>query len=205
MTKREIKKAAYQAIVKENKTHQEVFDELRTKGSIELDTLAEEIAKIPSPAKHNSQQTLRYIFVGVLSVVIILRILSVISLASMNINPNILILAVVLGLVVPALGIYGALASKVEFYRTTGILLVLSVFRSFTNGQVSADPIDYIVLVPFVAAIALAFYIPTKLKTSYSKKVSKQEVNGKMKPRLDFVFDSSTVDNQNELLDADLS
>ena len=205
MTKREIKKAAYQAIVKENKSHQETFDELRKTSSIELETLADEVAKIPNSSKHNSQQTLRFIFIGALAVVILLRVLGVISLASMeNINPSILLIAMGLGLVIPALGIYGALTSRVDLYKTTGILLILNVVRSFTNGQISADLIDYIVLIPYIIAASLAFYVPSRLKTNYSKKVVKQEVNGEMKPSLQFNFDSSNLDMNNELLDESL-
>lgn len=205
MTKRQIRKAAYHAIVKENKSHQEAFDELRKTRSIELDTLADEVSKIPSPTKQKNQQTLRYIFIGLLSLVIILRILAVLVITSMeNVNINLLLVAIVLGLVIPAVGIFGALTSRVELYQTTGILLILSVIRSFTSGPISTDPIDFIVLIPFLGAAVLAFYIPTRLKTNYSKKVLKQEVAGEVKTSLQFTFDSPKYSTDNELIDTDL-
>ena len=96
------------------------------------------------------------------------------------------------------------MTSKVDTYRTVGILLILSVLRSFTNGQVSPQTLDFIVLIPFVAAAALAFYIPAKLKTNYTKKVVKQDVNGQLKSRIEYIFDSSKVIEDNQLLDSDL-
>jgi hypothetical protein len=202
MNKRKIKKAAYKAIVKDNKTHQETFDELRKTSSIDTETLADEVAKIPNSSKHNRLQTLRFIFIGTLGVIMFLRVLGVFSIISLKVmNPSILLVAVGLGLIVPVIGVYGALTARVELYRTTGILLVLSVVRSFTNGQVSADPINYLVLIPFAIAISLAFYIPTKLKTDYSKKVVKHEVDGKTKTSYQFIFDSNDLEADNELLD----
>lgn len=205
MNKREVKKAAYKLIVKENRTHQETFDELRKTSKIELEALAEEVAKIPTPSMYKTLQNLQYIYIGALSLVIILRIFGVIALIPMiNINPTILLFAVLIGIFVPILGIYGAITSRVELYRTTGILITLSVFRSFSKGQFSNEPLEYLFLMPVLVSIALAFYIPTKLKTAFSKKIVKQEENGNVVTSINYVFESNNPVANDDLLDANM-
>lgn len=202
MTKRKIKKAAYQAVVKEGKTHQDTFDELRKSSEIGQDALADEVSKIPSFNKNNSQQFLRYIFVGILCLVIIMRTLAIVGLSlESNINSNIIIFAILIGVLIPVYGIVGALTSRVDAYRTVGILFILSIFRSFTKGEMSSDPLNYLALIPFVAAIVLAFYIPTKLKTNYKKQVDKKEEDGKVITSYQYVFESNGISSNNELLD----
>jgi predicted RNase H-like HicB family nuclease len=82
LSKRELKKVAYQMIFKEGKSHQEAFDNLRETKSIAPDDLAELIGKIPSRQKLKEQSALNYTYVGLLCVIIVLRGLSLIGMGS---------------------------------------------------------------------------------------------------------------------------
>ena len=205
MTKRETKKAIYTAIVKEQKTHQETFDTLRGFSDLDTETLADEVAKVPSAAKQQKQRTLIYIYVVLLGLVIILRLLGVYAMTTMTaINPGMLLILIALGVVVPAVGIYGALTTRIEVYRTVGILLILSVVRSFTKEQFPTEIIGFLVLIPFVAAAFFSFYIPTRCKTAYSKKIRKEEVDGKERTSVEYVFDDFEKWENKELLDVEV-
>ncbi|MNJ84058.1 hypothetical protein D3C87_14980 [compost metagenome] len=180
LTKRELRKAAYQMIFKEGKSHQETFDKLRETKSMASDDLAELIAKIPSRQKLKEQNVLNYAFIGLLSAIIILRGLSLAGLGSTDMG--ILSIALLIAFIVPGIGIYGALAGKTELYFSTGALLLITIIRTITNQNFSNDPLNYVFTIPIVLASVLAFYLPSKLKTSYRKTIERKEVDGVVKP-----------------------
>lgn len=205
MTKRQLRKATYTAIVKENKSHQEAFDELSQNNSIDLDDLANELSQVPSPAKNDSQQLLRYTFIGVLILIIIIRILGILGLDyQMKLDPIFLLLVIVIGLFAPVYGIVGVLTSRIYFYRSTAILIGLNLFRSLKDIQGGTEPITFLFFVPFVAAIALGLFIPTKLKTNYTKTKIKEEIDGNTRSGFVYVFENSKLPGSNELIDADV-
>ncbi len=205
MTKRQLRKAAYNAIVKENKSHQEAFDELSQHSSVDLDELANELSQVPSPAKNSSQQLLRYTFIGVLILIIIIRILGILGLDYyMKLDPIFLLLVIVLGLFAPVYGIVGVLTSRIYFYRSTAILIGLNLFRSLKDIQTGAEPITFLFFVPFLAAIVLGLFIPTKLKTNYTKTLIKEEKDGVSKSRYEYVFENNKLPGNSELIDADV-
>lgn len=189
LTKRELKKAAYQMIFKEGKSHQEAFDNLRKTKSIASDDLAEMIAKIASRQKLKEQYVLNYIFIGLLAVIIILRGLSIVGLGSTDMG--ILSIAFLIAFIVPGLGIYGALAGKTEFYFSTGALLLITMIRTITNQNFSNDPLNFVFAIPIVLASVLAFYLPSKLKTPYKKTIEQKEVDGVVKPRAIYQFEEN--------------
>lgn len=202
MTKRQTKKAIYQAIVKEGKSHQQTFDELRTSSELDLESLANEIAKAPSASKNTQFKNLIYTYVALLAVVIVLRSLGVfVMLYDKNINMNFILLLVAIGIVFPVLGIIGALTSRVDSYRSIAIIMILGVVRSF-NKQVidTMDIYTVLTLLPYLAVVILAFIIPTKLQTSFSKKVDKVEIDGKIKSSISYVFEEK-VFQRADLLD----
>ena len=205
MTKRQTKKAAYKAIVKNNVSHQEIFDKLSKESELDTESLADEIAKIPSAYKAKKHQIVRFIYIGVLGLIIIMRTLGITALGfSQNFDITVLVIAVLIGLIIPALGIYGALTSRIDDYRTTGIFLLIGIFNSFSKGQITSDLSDILVLLPFIAAIALAFFIPTQLKTPYTKKVATQESEGVQKKSIEYIFEIPKNYTDIELLDVDL-
>ena len=73
--------------------------------------------------------------------------------------------------------------------------------RSF-NKQVidTVDVYTVLTLLPYLAVVILAFIIPTKLQTSFSKKVDTVEVNGKIKSSITYVFEEE-VFQRADLLD----
>lgn len=200
MNKRELKKAAYSAIVRDGLSHQEAFNRLRKDSEIEIETLAEEVSKIPSANKNNATQVWRYIYTLLLVLIIGLRSASLFLMAQLeNISSSVVFLGIVLGLFVPVLGIVAAFTSRVELYKTVGILLTLSILRSFSNGF-EVDPIFLLTLLPFALAAGLSFYIPSLLKTPFTKKIDKKDSNGSLKSSVNYVFDSSSANE--ELLDS---
>lgn len=205
MTRRELKKNAYRMIVKENKSHQDTFDELRRDQVNGPEELAEDISKIPSQEKQKQNQTLVYIYVGMLALVILLRIVGItLTFGIMNIEANMLLVLIALGVILPAAGIFGALTRRQDSYRTIGILLIVSIARALTRGEVAADPLALIWLTPTAVAIALAFYIPTRLKTNFTKKLIQAEVDGKIKKTLEITFQAPDKIFAPDVLDANL-
>ncbi|WP_430406130.1 hypothetical protein [Fluviicola sp.] len=203
LSKRELKKVAYQMILKEGKSHQETFENLRQTKSIPSDDLAELVAKIPSRQKLNERKVLNYIFIGLLVSVILLRSLSLLGLGTMmGMDMRFLLVALFAALVVPGIGIYGAVAGKTELYFSTGILLLLTVIRTIGNKNFTNQPLDYVFFIPVVLAAAIAFYLPGKLKTTYKKTVEKNEVDGELKPVAVYRFEESNQFVREDLLDS---
>lgn len=203
LSKRELKKVAYQMILKEGKSHQEAFDNLRQTRSIPSDNLAELIAKIPSRQKLDERKVLNYIFIGLLISVIILRGLSLLGLGTMmGMDMRFLLIALFAALVVPGIGIYGALTGRTEIYFSTGILLLLTVLRTIGNKNFTNEPLDYVFFIPVVLAAGLAFYLPGKLKTNYKKTVGKKETDGEMKAVAVYKFEESSSFAREDLLDS---
>lgn len=203
MTKRQTKKAIYQAIVKDGKSHQQAFDELKSSSEMDLESLANEVSKVPSAAKNEQFKTLVYSYVILLGVIIVLRALGVFGLFyGQNINMNLILLFIALGIVFPVMGIVGALTFRIDSYRSIAIIMILGIVRSFNKEVIDAIDIYFILtLIPFLAVIILAFIIPTKLKTEYTKKVNKTESEGKVKTSLSFVFDENVAIERADLLD----
>lgn len=205
MTRRELKKEAYRMIVKENNSHQQTFDALRKDAKNGIEELAEDIAAIPSNTKQEQNKALLYTYIISLGVVILLRVLGVLAIFDpQKINGAFILLIVALGVLVPAGGIYGALSRRHETYRTIGILLILSIVRAVSKGEISPDPFTFIFLIPTIVAIALAFYLPTRLKTKFSKKTVQEEVDGKLRKRFEVTFEKEEQDFATDLLDANL-
>lgn len=202
MTKREIKKAAYESIVKNRKSHQETFDSLRLDKTSDLDELAEIISKIPSENKNNKYQNLRYIFIGTLILVLLIRSLSVVLyMLSEQADRTVMLIGLVVILIAPAVGIYAALSSKIDNYHSSAILLILVIVRSFREN-IEPDIWTMLSIAPFLVAIALAFYIPTKLKTNYTKSTINEEKDGIIHKKLVYTFENSEELKNSELLDS---
>lgn len=200
MLKKQIRTLGHQAIVKEQRSHQETFDELSQTAGVDRQLLADELSKIPSNGKQGNTASLRYIFIAALALLGILRILSIILIGiEGSLNMGLISLLVAFGVIVPGIGIYAALFGKSELYTTTGILLAISLFRSITRGELSAEPETWIALIPFAVAVGLAFYIPFKLKTPHKKVVSESYVDGKLVKKINYEFEDTRVSDSNIL------
>jgi hypothetical protein len=201
MTKREIRKAGHLAIVKDGNSHQDAFDAIQAKGKVERNLLAEELSKIPSTGKLKSTLILRGIFIGALSLIIVARVISLVTIGlEGQFNMGLLIGLVALGILVPVIGIYGALFAQPHLYYSTGMLVGLSIFRSLTNGEMVVSSEMIVILIPFFVAVVLAFFIPSKLKTPYKKSTSEHIIDGKSVKRMEYVFEDTRL-NPTDLLD----
>jgi len=202
MNKNKIRKAAYKAISKERKGHQEFFDTFRKENKVKHEVLAEETAKIPSMGKMKETTTLRYIFVAIMVVILILRVLGVTVLAQeMGLGEGLMVLAILFAVGIPLIGIVAALTQRAHLYYPVGILMTIGIIRSFTNKNVELDETSLIAYIPMVIAIILAFYIPTKLKTTYTKSIKKEIEEGKEITYLTYTFDENQ-DFSDEILDS---
>ena len=207
MTKRKIKKAVVAGLIKENKSHQEVFDHLKSECSDNLDVLAEEIAKIPSVNKQNKNKNLVYTYVALLGLVIILRSLNVIGLALLGtISTNFILLMIAISVIIPILGIYGAMTRRTDSYKVVSFILIMSIVRSIPNASkgVGFDSTTLLSLIPLLVAIGLGFYIPSRLKMNYSKKLVKTDVDGKTMKHTEYVFESDGLISNDDLLDTEI-
>ncbi|MBI1835634.1 MAG: hypothetical protein HYR91_00060 [Flavobacteriia bacterium] len=202
MTKRQLKKEIYTSIVKEGKTHQETFDKLRFEKGLGLEFIAEEVAKIPSKFKSEKYKNLIYIYIGALVLAVIIRLLTVFAISNtLSLGSPIIFLLLIVVLIVPAFGIYAALTSRIDGYKSVGMLLILSILRSLKElGNV--DLTSYIIgLIPIVVAIILAFYIPTKLKMGYQKSIRKVDENSELKSFWEYHFEVQKNEKFSNLLD----
>lgn len=202
MTKKQLRSAGYKAIVKNHKSHQEAFDEISETPGIDRQLLADELTRIPSSGKQQSTTLLRYIFILALALIIAMRIYTIVIMGfGGGMTQSIIGVLILFGILLPGYGIYAALFSKSDLYSMVGILLLLGIVRFVTRELFTADPITYIAFIPFAVAIALAFYIPFKLKTPYKKTVSERFIDGKMQQKTHYEFEDTRA-NQSDLLDS---
>lgn len=203
MTKKAIKKAAYQHIYREGNSHQQAFEALKTENKSDLETLADEISKIPSKLLLQRFAVLRYLLMGIYILIVLLRAISILFSEKTQLLPlPVILLLIALGLLVPILGIYALLVGKTELVRTTGILLALALLRSF-QYLTNADTLSIVLtVVIYSIAIGLSFYLFQKLKTPYTTHTERIELDGKRKTLTHYVFDSAKPNNS-ELLDSD--
>jgi hypothetical protein len=198
MKKSELNKVARKMILEEGRGHQHVFDELAPKSQIDKDKLAELIAVIPSKNKLSQHKVWITSMIVILSVIVLLRILSIWLFAYFSELPTVLLLfAIVLGIVVPAVGIYASLTSRFDMYKGLGILMGLSILRSFKDSSVQ-DYQFFLVLIPFVVAVILAFYIPYLLKVNYKRVVVEDEQGNKS---ASYQFAADPFMGSNDLVD----
>jgi len=203
MTKRQITKEAYRRIVKENEPHQKVYDDLKSQTDVDWENVAKIVSNMPSLSKREQNKGLIYTYIALLGVVIILRSLGIIALLGLsNFNGPMLLILLALGLVVPGVAIYGALVNKVPVYYSTAGLLAFGMFRSFTKESGFLDnPINMVVLIPFVVVIVLAIVIPYRLKAKHELKVVEIEVDGVKKKRRKVIFETEDDFSTSEILD----
>lgn len=200
MLKKQIRTLGHKAIVKENKSHQEAFDEISQTPGVDLKLLADELSKIPSSGKQKATAGLRYTFMGALLVLGGYRVLGIVLLMTDGL-PNIGFIAfiILLSIFVPVVGIYASLTRRVEHYTTTGILLGIAVFRSVSKGEIHVDINSLFYLLPVVIAFGLAFYIPTKLKTPYKRMVTNHFSDGKTQEKVSYYFEDTRFDGMDVL------
>lgn len=135
--------------------------------------------------------------------ILLLKALGVyILLESVGVNSPMLIGAVVLGILVPGLAIYGAVTHRHQLYLTTSMLLILGLIRGVTSGGFNNDMETLIILAITITAITLGFLIPFKLKSKYVKTTKKETTEEKTRTIFVYTFEDTRVGNR-DVLDRD--
>lgn len=200
MTKKEIKKEGYKRIVKEGQSHQTVFEDLKTSKPAFNLTIAEELSKIPSKGIIEKYKNLRIVYISLLGLFILLRVVFIVFIMQMlSANPGLMLIALLVGVFVPIMGIFGIMTHRLELLKTVSILLILGIFRSLQH--MSFEPEEFIWLIPVAGIIVLGFVIPAKLKTSFTSKTVHSEINGKKVVDYDIRFETTELEIGDEILD----
>lgn len=201
MTKREIRKKGQASILKEGKTHQETYDALRNEKGIEADVLAEELAKIPSPSRMAATANLRYSLIVLLSLLIILRAITIaIYGAAFDFHPAIILPIVLLGILVPGIGIWAAFKGTYHQLFAIGLLIILSVVRGLKDTDFT-DTITLVILAFVMATVGICFFVAYNLKSTYRKTTRETSLNGQLRTQVYHEFESPSFDSD-ELLDS---
>lgn len=202
MNKFKTRKAIYNSIVRENRSHQETFDDLSQKTSCELKWLADEIAKYPSKSRNEQHKVLRYIYIGLLSLAIILRVVWTLSIVQFNIiNNSAIVLLIALGVLIPLMGIIGSFKRNIQSYTSMAIISFINIFKSISYFENSDNPLLLIGLFPYVGIIILALYIPSQLKTPYKIEVMEEEGSTGVLISEKFIFEAPFLENDSDILD----
>lgn len=202
LSKRKIKREVFNKIAKEKRSHQETYEELKkVKSAFNKEDLAEYVGKTPSPERNRKTMALRITFVVFLSLIILLRLLDIL-LVYVQSHSAFFLSAVLFGIAIPAMAIFGALTSRVGWYRVIAVLMILAVIRSVAGGEFNVAPILYLILIPFIGVAILGFVIPNQLKTPFKKRVVRKERNGREFNTYEFYFEEETPEKAEDLLDS---
>lgn len=198
MTRAETKKAIYESIFKEGKSHQLTFDTLLGDTDMQPEMLAKAVSMVPSRAKREQWRIWNYIYIALLGAFCLLRMLAFFSwgfLGEMAMSQTLIL--ILLSVWVPYLGIRAALTARMESYHTIGIVLIINVFQSF-KIILLADPTIWTGTIFALSIIFLSFFLPFKLKTPY-KQVVEAGTTGTMTTT--YVFDEQSGIAYGDLLD----
>lgn len=204
MNKFQTRKEIYTSIVKRGKSHQETFDELSTKTSLDLKWLANEVAKFPTKIGNEKQNVLRYIYMGLLVLAILLRLIWILSTVQLSeTNKSALLLLAALGVLIPLMGIIGSIKRNIQSYTTMAIIGFINVFKTISYFENTDNPLLLIGLFPYVGIIILALYIPTKLKTPYKIEITEGVGPNGVDVLITekYVFETPLMESESELLD----
>lgn len=199
MTRREIRKAAYKAIVKEGKSHQECFDSLKEDPKINIENLAKEVSKVPSTGKSEEFANLRNVYIVCLALVVVIRAISITQLTG-ALDGKALVFLILLGIIYPAYGIYAALVRKTETYNSMALIIGVNIIQSLAKTK-NFDFNSIWVLIPFVAVTVIALVLSFKLKTNYKKEiVTIKDPEGNSINKTIYTFEDTRKSNE-EILD----
>lgn len=194
MVAKQIRKQAYKEIFKEGKSHQEVYETLRAKGSESPEELADALAAIPSRAKHEKTKALWISYAAILGLVALLRIAAIFLNAELtNLEkPGIFLLLTLLSILIPAWGIFSAFRGDHKSLMIVPLLLVLNTLRSLSRTDFDFNVGTGISLGLLAGIVLLAVLTSTRWKSKYRKTTEQFEVDGKLKSRLRIQFEGET-------------
>lgn len=189
-------------IGQQKKAHQDVYDDIKNEGAQDLELVAETLARVPSSGQMEKTKVLRMVFLVSVIILGILRIASILFIGSSgSLPPAALLIAGVIALLVPGIGIYASIKGNPDSFRTVGFLLILSIVRSVR--AIELDPTALLSFGLMGIVIFLAFFIPYKMKTPFQKVVRTKTVDGKDQNYYDFVFEDTRL-KSDDILDSEI-
>jgi len=218
MKKRKIIKLGYKQIVKERQSHQEVFDNLILDKTNSKKEVAALLSVIPSSAKQKEFANLRYVYIALLVLIFVVRMYAMVLFYIHNgwseaygDNGSVLLqglfeivlVAILFSAFASGLGIYAAIFAKQRLYQSVGIILGIGIVKSFESDITMYSTETIIVYGGMILAIALSFYIPFKLKTTYNVVKEQKEINGVKKMTINYVFEKEN-NAFDDVLDSDM-
>jgi len=202
LSKNQIRKEGYKAIVKGDEDHQAVYDRLKENDKNKNHFLAKELSKIPSKKIIAAHKTYLHVFVGLMGLILIYRVAALIFLLGDSLQPAFLLLFILGGIIAPVFGIYGGLTIRLNHLQTVSFLFAIMIFRSFQDGLVNTN--ELYVYIPFVIAIFFGIWLPYKMKTPFSYDTFNKQENGQNISYKDYKFATNAISVGDELLDNDL-
>jgi hypothetical protein len=201
MSRLKTRKAAHKLIFKENKSHQEAFDILSKEISGSKEALAGEVSAIPSKAQYDRIKVLIIVYIAFLGIILVLRSIGIYFVVQEIEQPVILLLLVALEIFLPVFGIIGALTARMEIFKSIGILMAMNIFRTISNSGGLDELTQYVTIGLFAVCAGLAFFIPTRINTPFTKRLVETEIDGNTKNIMEYTFKEVSRDENNELLD----
>lgn len=197
MNKRKIKKEAYRLIFKENQSHQDTFNQLKRESELSDADLANLISATPSKQMLEKKKNLWMIFVYCVGIIMVMRIIGVIVLTqATHPKPFVFFVYIIPGIILPIIAMAGAYRASVQTYRIIGILFLANVVRVSVSGELRSEFAPNLILALFIISAGLAFYITKKLKTPYTKQITKKENS---ESRMEIHFEEENLVNENDL------
>lgn len=205
LNKRQLKNKAYRLIRKENVDHQSAYEQLKKlKSNVSKEDLAIVLSKIPSDERNKKTLALRIAFISCLGFVFLIRLLDI-AVAWWYAGGYEIFIFVFHGLMLPFLGIFGALTSRIGYYKVVSVFMLLSSIGTVITAFSYALPIVGFFGIPFIAAGVLGFIISNKIKVPYKKKMVPREIKGRKVNVYEYFFNDSSSDlthKSDDLLDA---
>ena len=206
MKKREIRERARTAIIKEGLTHNQAYEKITEGKNINVDGLAEELSKIPSRRKIEKTLTLRYTYLACLVIIIVLRALGIFVYGQIStVDPGLMLLLILLGLIVPGIGIFAVATFRGQQLISCSVLLGIGIVRSYSKGQLSYELSDLIVLIPTISAIVLGIVINQMWRVKYESRIEEYaDPNGNPKKIKKYIYEEDENLSSDDVLDSEL-
>ncbi len=165
MTKKELTKSAEQKI-KEGKSRQETFEELKEESKNKSEEIAKIVRFIPTLENRQKYKAAQIILIVLLSVTILFKMFAGIPIIIENGIKwwPIIFLLPIINIALT----YGIVTYKGQYYQFVGIFTILGLLRSFQN--ISGTTFDTLILVDVGITgglIGLGFYLNSKMVSEH--------------------------------------
>lgn len=201
LSKRQVRSKARRLIKKERKTHQEAYDFLKKeKSQLTKEDVADIVSKIPTEEKNQRVLGLRVLFIVFLSLTFIIRAADFVVVYQYAGLKEILVFFFH-GVTLSSLGIFGALTSRVRYYKFIGFFMILSSLATIISAIYYKQIELFLIVIPFLGVAILSYIIPAKLKVPYTKKMVQRVLQNRVVNIYEYFFNVREVNEAPEKLD----